>query len=231
MSRADLVFWIALPYVATAVFIVGHIWRWRHDQFGWTSRSSQLYERTLLMYGSNLFHYGALLAIAGHILGILIPAEMTAAVGIDEHNYHLFSAIGGGIASVMVVAGLGILIYRRVTVGRVRAATSFTDLLTYTLLAIVIGLGVWDTAAVNLLGGGYDYRTSVSIWFRGIYTFSPHPELMAGAPLAYQLHASVAWLLYMLWPFSRLVHVWSYPIAYLFRPYIVYRRQVAVTRR
>src|SRR6516165_4699922 len=111
--RADLFVWLVLPYVSVTIFVAGHVWRYRHDQFGWTSRSTQLLERRLLKWGSPLFHYGALAAIGGHILGIVIPKTVTNAIGIHEHAYHLISAIAGTIAGVACLLGLLILIYRR----------------------------------------------------------------------------------------------------------------------
>lgn len=223
MSGLDLVFWIALPYIAITVFVVGHIWRWRVDQYGWTSRSSQVQESRLLSVGGPVFHYATFAAIAGHVLGILIPASWTAAVGIDENLYRLISASLGTLAGVLVAVGLIVLVARRLGVSRVRTTTSRTDILAYVLLAVVIALGLVETVLVNLLGAGYDYRSSVAIWFRGIFLADPRPELMVGAPLIYQVHVILAWLLFMVWPFSRLVHAWSYPLLFIGRPWILYR--------
>jgi nitrate reductase gamma subunit len=91
----------------------------------------------------------------------------------------------------------------------------------------VIGLGMVDTVFHNAggAGNGYDYRATVAIWFRGIFAFQDHTQLMASAPLVYQLHALSAWAIFALWPFSRLVHVWSIPVQYLGRPYVLYRRR------
>src|SRR5262249_21141485 len=149
------------PYVCMAIFVVGHVWRYRRDQFTWTARSTQLLERRLLQWGSRLFHYGLLAAFGGHVLGLLVPAGLTAAVGLSEHTYHLISVGAGSIAAVACVAGLLILVYRRLTVPRVAATTSRIDVATYVLLALVIGLGTAETVGVNLLGGGYDYRATV----------------------------------------------------------------------
>jgi len=93
VSAGAILLWIVLPYVSVTIFVAGHVWRYRHDQFGWTSRSTQLLESRLLAWGSPLFHYGALAAIGGHVLGILIPPSATNAVGIHEHTYHLIAAI------------------------------------------------------------------------------------------------------------------------------------------
>ncbi|MGH7698805.1 MAG: respiratory nitrate reductase subunit gamma [Candidatus Dormibacteria bacterium] len=223
--------WVVLPYAAMVLFVAGHIWRYRHDKFGWTSRSTQILESRWLAWGSNLFHYGALAAIGGHILGMLVPNWLTAAVGITESDYHLVSAGAGTVAGIACVAGLVILALRRAYFPRVRRTTSPTDLAVYVLLALVIGLGMGETLIVNTLGGGYDYRSSVAIWFRGLLLLDPRADLMTSAPLVYQVHATAAWLLYALWPFSRLVHVWSLPWQYVGRPYILYRRRYASSQR
>jgi Nitrate reductase gamma subunit len=104
VTTTDIFLWIVIPYVAITILIVGHIWRYRRDQFGWTSRSNQLLERRLLKWGSPLFHYGALAAIAGHVLGILIPQTATNAIGIHERAYHFISAIPGTIAGAAFAA-------------------------------------------------------------------------------------------------------------------------------
>jgi nitrate reductase gamma subunit len=223
VSGLALLFWIALPYAAIVVFVVGHAWRWRVDQYGWTTRSSQLQEARLLSVGGPVFHYATFAAIGGHVLGILIPASWTAAVGIDEELYHVISAVLGTVAGVLVVVGLVVLVARRAGVPRVAVTTSRTDVLAYLLLAVVIALGLGETLFVNLLGPGYDYRASVALWFRGIFLLDPQPALMTGAPPIYQAHVILAWLLFMLWPFSRLVHAWSYPLLFLGRPWILYR--------
>jgi len=96
------------------------------------------------------------------------------------------------------------------------------DKVMYLALATVIILGLVNTVIANTFGD-YDYRLGVSIWFRGIFVLQPHPELMAQAPIGFQLHGLVAMLLFALWPFTRLVHVFSAPVGYLWRPYVVYR--------
>lgn len=232
MSTTDIFLWVVIPYVAITGFVVGHVWRYRRDQFGWTSLSTQLLESHLLKWGSPLFHYGALAAIGGHVLGILIPQSFTGAVGIDEHAYHLISAIAGTIAGAAALAGLLILVYRRAAVRRVAVTTSYVDLLVYALLLLVIGLGLAETIFHNALGAGsgYNYRHTVAIWFRGIFALQDHARLMASAPLIYQLHALSAWAIFALWPFSRLVHAWSIPWQYIGRPYILYRRRYSAVR-
>ena len=225
VSGTATLLWVVLPYVCLAVFAVGHYWRYRYDKFGWTTRSSQMYERKLLRWASPMFHFGILFVLMGHVMGLGIPHSWTEAVGITEGMYHAMAIGIGTIAGVSTVVGMALLIYRRRTVGPVFSATTRMDKLMYVALATVILLGLWNTAAGSILNlsGDYDYRQGVSVWFRGIFRFSPHAELMAAAPLGFQLHGLAAFLLFALWPFTRLVHVFSAPLGYLTRPYIVYR--------
>jgi len=102
------------------------------------------------------------------------------------------------------------------------------DYVALILLLIVILTGIAPTIFVNLFGHGYDYRTTVAPWFRGLFVGSPDVNAIASAPLIYQVHATAAWVIWAVWPFSRLVHAWSYPLWYLWRPYVVYRRRRAV---
>jgi nitrate reductase gamma subunit len=213
--------WVVLPYVCLAVFVVGHFWRYRYDKFGWTTRSSQLYETRLLRWGSPLFHFGILVVFLGHVMGLGVPESWTEAVGVSETMYHFVAVSLGAVAGFCTIVGMAILIYRRRTVGPVFSATTRMDKLMYLVLAIVIVLGLTNTVGQVLQD--YNYREGVSVWFRGIFRFDLHPELMAEAPLSFQLHGIMAFLLFALWPFTRLVHVFSAPIGYLWRPYIVYR--------
>jgi nitrate reductase gamma subunit len=215
--------WIVVPYTCLAVFLVGHVWRWRRDQFGWTTHTSQLLESRILRLGSPLFHLGAFGVIAGHAMGLLVPASLTEKIGVSEHLYHAVAVWGGTITGLMLVTGLALLIARRLVNGRVRRVTSAMDKVLYVALAAMVVLGMTATVGTNLLGEGYDYRETIAVWFRGVFWFSPEPQLMTGAPLVYQLHAIGGFLFLALWPFTRLVHVWSAPIAYLWRPYGVYR--------
>jgi nitrate reductase gamma subunit len=213
---------VVFPYICLTVFVVGHVWRYRYDKFGWTTRSSQLYENRLLRLGSPLFHFGILVVFLGHVMGLGVPKSWTEAVGVSETMYHLSAVTLGTVAGICTVVGMAILIYRRRTVGPVFVATTKMDKAMYAVLALVILLGLYNTAVANIVGS-YDYRESVSVWFRGIFRFSLHPQLMADAPWSFQLHGLVAMFLFALWPFTRLVHVFSAPLGYLTRPYIVYR--------
>jgi nitrate reductase gamma subunit len=228
VSRLDLFLWVALPYLCLATFVVGHAWRLAHGRLTWTARSTQLLEPRLLRVGSLLFHFGILAVIGGHVLGILVPAGVTDAVGIDEDAYHVLSVVAGGTSGLAATAGILLLAYRRLALGRIRAATPRSDLVLYPLLLATMLLGMAAVLGENLLFGEYHYRETVSPWFRGILTFRPDAELMTGVPFVFQAHAVLAWLLFAVWPFSRLVHVWSLPLAYLGRSWILFRSRAPV---
>jgi nitrate reductase gamma subunit len=222
----QLWWWVILPYAAIVIFIVGHVWRWRYDQFGWTSRSTQLQERRLLKWGSPLFHYATFAAIAGHVLGILIPKAFTDWLGIPERFYQDFSAVAGSAAAIGVLIGGAVLLLRRAAVPRVRATTSAVDYLALILLGIIVILGIYLTLGIEDTSH-YEYRSTVGVWFRSLFALHPNVRAIVGAPLMYQVHAVAAWAIFIVWPFSRLVHAWSYPLWYLWRPYIVIRSRVA----
>ncbi|MGW4894821.1 respiratory nitrate reductase subunit gamma [Kitasatospora sp. NPDC004240] len=215
--------WGALPYLVFALLASGLVWRYRYDRFGWTTRSSEVYESRLLTIASPMFHYGILFVLAGHLVGLFVPASWTDAVGLDEHAYHLLSLFAGCAAGFLTLAGIVILLYRRRTTAAVLRATTRNDKLMYLVLLSAIVLGLVSKLAHSSLSAGYDYRTTIAPWARSLFTLRPDVGLMAGVPLAYRIHALVGLALIALLPFTRLVHMFSAPVQYLFRPYVVYR--------
>ncbi len=220
----NVLLWGILPYVALALLIGGSIWRYRYDQFGWTTRSSQLYESRLLRIGSPLFHFGIFFVIFGHIIGLVIPATWTAAVGVSQGLYHLNALLVGGLAGFCTLVGVSILVYRRRTTGPVFMATTRNDKAMYVALVSAIALGLIATmAGAGVIAEEHNYRETVSIWFRSLFVFQPDVDAMAAAPFAFHIHVLVGLLLIAMWPFTRLVHAFSAPFHYFFRPYVVYR--------
>jgi len=227
MSPAAL-FWDIVPNVTIAILVVGTWWRYRYDKFGWTTRSSQLYESRLLRIGSPLFHFGILVVIVGHVIGLVIPESWTSAVGLSQQAYHVQAVALGSIAGLATLGGAAILVYRRRTKGPVFMATTWNDKLMYAVLILAIVAGLATTLiGSGLIGEEHNYRETVSVWFRSIFVLQPDGAAMAAAPASYQIHAVIAMVLFALWPFTRLVHAFSAPVGYLFRPYIVYRSRTA----
>jgi nitrate reductase gamma subunit len=226
----NVVLWGVLPYLVIATLVLGTIWRYRFDKFGWTTRSSQLYESRLLRIGSPLFHFGILIVFIGHVGGLVIPESWTEAVGVSEHLYHVNALLFGGLAGVCTLVGIIILVVRRRTTGPVFMATTINDKFMYVLLVGAIVLGLWTTlVAVGAGSEAHNYRESVSPWFRSIFRLDPDVDAMASAPIQFHVHALVGMLLFATWPFTRLVHAFTAPVHYLFRPYIVYRSRDETT--
>jgi nitrate reductase gamma subunit len=220
----NTVLWGVLPYLMLVVLVFGSVWRYRYDKFGWTTRSSQLYESALLRIGSPLFHFGILLVLVGHIGGLVVPESWTEALGVKERLYHVNALLFGGLAGLCTLVGILILVYRRRTTGPVFMATTKNDKLMYVVLVGAIALGLWTT--LQSVGAGshaHNYRESVSPWFRSLFVLQPDVSSMAAAPLSFHVHTLVGMMLFAIWPFTRLVHAFSAPLHYLFRPYIVYR--------
>jgi nitrate reductase gamma subunit len=230
MEAWQVLLYAIVPYAAIAAFVVGHLWRYRRDQYHWTSRSSQMLESRWLRYGSVAFHYGAFAAIGGHVLGVLIPASWTDAAGISEDAYHLISAVGGLTAGAAVTAGLVILVWRRARFPRVRVTTKRIDVAVFALLALGILTGMAVTV-LNSIADNIHYRENVAPWFRSLFVLDPDVEAMGEAHWVSQLHVSSAWLLYALWPWSRLVHAWSIPVDWFRRSPVLFRGRPGRARR
>ncbi|MGE3288234.1 MAG: respiratory nitrate reductase subunit gamma [Pseudonocardia sp.] len=227
MTLLDVLLWAVLPYVMVAVLVGGTIWRYRYDKFGWTTRSSELYESRLLRIGSPLFHFGLLVVIIGHVIGLVIPKSWTDALGLSQEAYHVQALVLGAIAGFCTLVGVAILVYRRRTTGPVFMATTRNDKLMYVVLVAAIVAGLATTLLGAAGGEEHNYRESVSPWFRSLFVLQPDVEAMSGAGFAFQLHTLIGMALFTIWPFTRLVHAFTAPVGYLFRPYVVYRSRSA----
>ncbi|MEF2965800.1 respiratory nitrate reductase subunit gamma [Paenibacillus sp. M1] len=224
MNLLDQFLWVIFPYLSVVVFVVGHIFRYRYDQFNWTAKSSEFIEKKRLMIGSLLFHIGIIPVIFGHVGGLLIPKSWTEAFGISNHMYHTVALYIGGIFGVITFAGMLILTARRFTMSTIRKLSSASDLIVNALLLFIIFMGMYSTLVTNHVQPEFDYRESISIWFRDLFVFSPDASLMAAVPVSFKIHMISGFLIFALWPFTRLVHVWSVPLNYARRSYILYRK-------
>lgn len=226
MTTAELLLWTALPYACVAVLVSGLVWRYRYDRFGWSTRSSQMYESRIMKIASPLFHYGIIAVFLGHVLGLMVPQDWTEAFGIDEDTYHLLTMPLSLVAGLATVVGLVMLIIRRRSSALVFQRTTRNDKVMYVFLGAAVAFGIVASwYASGLFGEGHNYREDVSVWFRSILIFQPQPEHMASAPLIFQLHVVAGFVLFAVWPFTRLVHALSAPLQYVARPYVVYRKR------
>lgn len=217
--------WGVYPYLSLMLLVVGTLARYNYDQIGWTSKSSELLEKRLLRTGSLLFHWGIILVFFGHVAGLLVPVAVYQAVGISEQLYHLGAMVMGGLTGLMTLVGLVLLVLRRLGVRRVLRNTSAADWVALGFLIATVSTGVLMTLGYNVTHLPYEYRTTVGPWIRGVLVLHPDAALMAGVPLVLQVHILTALALFAISPFTRLVHVWSLPLAYLRRAPMQYRRR------
>ncbi|WP_189030613.1 respiratory nitrate reductase subunit gamma [Paenibacillus albidus] len=220
----DQFLWVIFPYMCIVIFIVGHIFRYRRDQFHWTAKSSEFIEKKQLMVGSLLFHLGIIPVVFGHVAGLGIPKSWMRALGVNDHLYHIGAVYVGGIFGVVTLLGMLILTSRRFTIRNVRRLSSASDLAVNVLLLFIVFMGLYATLVTNAVQPEFDYRSSISIWFRGLFILRPDPSLMTDVPFSFKLHALTGFAIFAFWPFTRLVHVWSVPLNYVGRSYILYRR-------
>ncbi|WP_033827066.1 respiratory nitrate reductase subunit gamma [Bacillus andreraoultii] len=225
MNGLNLFLWAILPYIVLTIFIGGLIYRYQKDQFGWTTKSSELLEKRRLRVGSLLFHWGIIFVFGGHIAGILVPIEFYEALGIPEHIYHRIAIILGMPAGIIAFIGIFLLFYRRIRVKRIKLTTSTGDWVALFFVILAIGTGLTATT-LNINSNGFDYRTTIAPWFRGLFTFHVQPELMVYIPIWFKIHILSTFALYIIWPFTRLVHAFSFPLRYLRRNYVIYKRRI-----
>lgn len=216
--------WVIFPYIVLTIFIFGHVYRYNHDQFGWTSKSSELLEKKLLRLGSNLFHFGIIFVFFGHVAGLLIPVGVYETFGVSENVYHIVALIGGIPAGIASVVGLIILSYRRMTVRRIIATSTKSDYLAVLLLTVVALSGLTATF-LNIEPRGFDYRKTIGPWLRSVLLFHADSSYMENVPVWFKIHMTAAMGIFAVWPFTRLVHVFSLPLRYLTRSYVIYRKR------
>lgn len=221
MNWDNLAF-VVFPYIALTTFTVGHAYRYIVDPFHWNSKSSEILEKDRLKYASILFHYGIVFTFIGHFAGLLIPQSFLTSLGITPAFHMRIALISGMIFGLLALVGAGLLLWRRLKEQRVFLHSSTNDLVTLGLVALVIALGTY-----NVFFGHYNVLDTVAPWIRSILILSPNPGLIASVPLSYKLHVIAALALLGFSPFSRLIHIWSVPVPYLFRSHIVFRQRRA----
>ena len=210
------------PYIALSIFLIGSLLRFETDQYGWRSKSSQLLRRKQLIVGSVLFHVGILGILAGHAVGLLTPVAIFEFLGISHGFKQMMAIVVGGICGTACFVGLVMLLHRRLFDSRIRKTSSVSDIAVLAILFVQLSLGL---ATIPLSLGHLDGHMMVQFmsYVQGIVVLNPQPELIAGVPLLFKLHMFLGFTIFLIFPFTRLVHVWSAPVGYLFRNYQVVR--------
>ena len=210
------------PYICLTVMVTGILFRYRDAPETWNSHSTALLEKRWLDIGAPLFHCGVLLALMGHLAGLLLPDGFWEAVLGSTDRHDAIALFAGKFVAVFMAVGLGILLLRKVAFPRVRAVSRFTDYLVVFLIFVNITTGIEQVffleAPMFMLYGP---------WLRGILSFSPDPSFASSGPLFMQVHVVSAFTIFALIPYTRLVHFLSAPFTYAVRRLIVMRARYA----
>ena len=214
------------PYICLTVLLLGSLIRFDREQYSWKSDSSQLLKHGMLRLGSNMFHWGVLVVVAGHFAGFLAPHWLVSPF-LNASQHQLIAMVGGGAAGVVAIIGLTILIARRIGTPRVRATSRTWDIVIVFMLWIqlALGLGTVLLSMRHMDGAMFEQLTD---YVKGIVTFQPGvATLLEGVPLTYRAHIALGFTSFLVSPFTRMVHIWSglASVVYLIRPYQLVRKR------
>jgi nitrate reductase gamma subunit len=215
------------PYLAVTILIVGSILRFDANQYSWRSQSSQFLRRRQMVWGSNLFHMGIIVLFFGHLVGLLTPINVFDAIGVGHGFKQTMALVVGGIAGVLAFVGCSLLLHRRLFDPRIRRSSSAGDIAVLVLIWLQLVLGIATTYWTLQHLDGTEMVRFMS-WANGILTLDhAAPEQIKEVALVYKLHIILGLTLFLITPFTRLVHIWSAPVWYLLRPGF----QIVRTRR
>jgi nitrate reductase gamma subunit len=212
------------PYLCLAVLLIGSLIRFDREPYTWKSDSSQLLRKRQLRLGSNLFHYGVIIVILGHFAGFLAP-HWAVNWALNPTGHQLLAMVVGGIAGLVAIVGLTILLHRRLADPRIRLNSRKWDIAVAMLLWLQLALGLLTVplSAFHMDGAMFETLTT---YVQGIVTLDGSvSSLMLGVPLVYKLHVVLGFTIFLISPFTRMIHIWSGAgaLAYLFRPYQIVR--------
>ena len=205
------------PYLCLTVFVLGSLVRFDREQYTWRSGSSQLLRRRQLSWGSNLFHIGILIIFFGHLVGLLTPIAIFDFLGIGHSFKQIMAIVIGGVAGIACLIGITLLTHRRLFDARIRNTSSFGDIFILLLLFVQLLLGL-ATIPISLEHLSGAEMIKFMNWAQGIVTLNPGAaSFVADVSPIFKLHIFLGMTIFLVFPFTRLVHVWSAPIWYLGR--------------
>lgn len=217
------------PYLCLATFALGSWIRFDHEQYTWKSDSSQLLSKSGLRMFSNFFHIGVIAIFFGHFIGLLTPHSVFLALGVSDMAHQGIAILAGGIfGTLALVGGVGLWL-RRLFNKRVRAASRWMDIniLGWILLTLVMGLSTLPFSIGHAEHGDATVMLRLAEWVQSVVTLQPNPELLRNVDTVFKMHIFLGMSVFLFFPFTRLVHIWSAPIGYLFRAYQIVRAKRA----
>jgi nitrate reductase gamma subunit len=213
------------PYLALSIFLLGSLVRFERDQFSWRAASSQMLRTKNMRLASNLFHIGILLLFLGHLFGLLTPQWLYHGVGMSTSTKQILAIIAGGIFGLVCFVGLTMLLFRRLFDARIRATSSASDhfILILLYVQLILGLATLPLSMTHLDGAN---MVALANWAQHIVTFRPGAaEFVVDTHWIFKAHIVLGLTMFLVFPFTRLVHIWSAPFWYLGRSYQLVRRR------
>ncbi len=213
------------PYIALTVFLLGSLQRFDREQYTWKSDSSQLLSKANMRLGSNLFHVGILAIFAGHAVGLLTPHAVFTGLGVSDMTHQMVASWAGSVFGGMCLLGGSILWLRRMFNARVSAASRGSDkfILTWLLITLLLGLSTIPVSIGHANHGNPSVMIALADWVQSIVYLHPNPSLLAGVDTVFKIHLFFGMTVFLVFPFTRMVHVWSAPVGYIKRPYQIVR--------
>lgn len=215
----------AYPYLAGTIFLFGTWVRFDREQYTWKSDSSQLLSKKYMRWASNLFHVGIIAIFFGHLFGMLTPHSWFLALGVSDLAHQYIAIYAGIVFGAMCLIGATILVLRRLMNERVRAVSRGSDMviILWILVTLVIGLSTIPTSLHHAEAGDAGTMILLTEWVKSVATLSANPDLLRDVDTIYKVHIFFGMTMFLLFPFTRLVHIWSVPLGYLGRAYQVVR--------
>ncbi len=231
MNIANTIFGV-YPYVALTTFLIGSLIRFDREQYTWKADSSQLFEKEQLRKGSILFHIGVLALFFGHFAGLVTPHSVFLGLGISDMAHQVIAISLGALFGSLCMMGGVILWRRRMFNPRVRANSRFMDIfiLYWILITLAIGLVTIPVSIFHAMNGDASTMVALADWVQSILSLNPDYTLLNNVGFIYKLHLFFGMSVFFLFPFTRLVHVWSAPLGYMFRPYQLVRTKFVKSR-
>jgi nitrate reductase gamma subunit len=213
------------PYIALTVFLLGSWLRFDCEQYTWKSDSSQLLSKANMRLGSNLFHVGIIAIFFGHAVGLLTPHSVFRALGVSDMNHQMIAIWAGTIFGGLCLIGGALLWLRRMFNVRISVTSRGTDkfILTWLLITLMLGLSTIPVSIGHANAGNPGVMIALAEWVQSIIYLHPNPALLEGVDTIFKVHLFFGMTVFLVFPFTRMVHVWSAPLPYLARPYQIVR--------
>jgi nitrate reductase gamma subunit len=225
-------FYGVYPYIALTIFVLGSILRFDREQYTWKSDSSQLMSKKGIWLPSNLFHIGVLAIFAGHFVGLLTPHSFFLAVGLSDMTHQYVAIYAGSIFGTICFIGAALLWFRRLTNRRVWATSRRMDvfIISWLVATVLLGLSTIPFSLGHASHSDAGVMIALATWVQSVVTLGANPELLRGVEPIFLVHMFFGMTVFLLFPFSRLVHVFSVPVTYLGRAYQIMRRKQVAAR-